>query len=82
MADLSGEDEAAGDESLDRALFAALSRQLITEWPRRFYSPLNSRAFNTSVSNVDLVSLFSSGPAVFARYWAETWRDLLDRSSA
>jgi len=77
LADLTHSDADTGEAFLDEAVIAALTSQLLNEWPQRFQQPLNSRSFNSHLSTGDLLSLTWSGPATFARYWAGAWRDLV-----
>ena len=76
LADLSGIDERARENFLDRALLAKLAEQLVFEWPERFRQPMEARSFQSHCSTADLLSLLCSGPAIWARYWGGAWRDL------
>ncbi len=80
LADLARSDEGTGGVFLDEALLGGFLRQFAAEWPDRFRRPLDSRAFNTHLSTGDLLGLLWSSPMIYARYWAQTWEDALDRS--
>ena len=77
LADVSGRDEGAADALLDQALLTGLMEHLAVEWPQRWRTPADSRAFQTHLSTQDLLSLWYSAPEVWARYWVGAWRDLL-----
>jgi ubiquinone biosynthesis protein len=77
LADLTEREESAASIVLDRALVGLFLQHLLQEWPERWLQPIHARTFASHVSTHDLLSVLCSGPATWARYWAETWLDAL-----
>jgi len=62
-------DVAPGNRSIEHSFFLDFVQQLAAEWPRRWSSPLDSRAFTTRLSNLDLTQLMVSIPLATTRFW-------------
>ena len=62
-------DIGASERSLDLALFFGYAENLVAEWPRRWLTAPDSRAFATRLSNWDLTGLMFQYPLLAARFW-------------
>ncbi len=62
--------------SIEGALVVEFVRHFGREWPRRWFTALNSRLFATRLSNADLVEMLLSSPLAAARFWHAEWSDL------
>ena len=62
-------DIGASERSLDLTLFFGFAENLVAEWPRRWLSAPDSRAFATRLSNLDLTGLMFQYPMLAARFW-------------
>jgi ubiquinone biosynthesis protein len=76
---LSGVVAAVSDAvSLDQVFAETAASQFFAELPGRALLPLDSRGFGSHVSTADLMKAWAALPAVPARYWNQTWRDVLE----
>lgn len=61
-----------GTHRPDKALILTGLERFISEWPRRYVSSWGSRAFDTHVSNADLMMLWATGGWVAMKYWRDS----------
>ena len=71
VADLSHSDKKGSQAVLDAVVTSSFLDRLLTEWPKRFWAPFDSKSCTTHLSNADLLSLAWSGTAAFTRRWSE-----------
>jgi ubiquinone biosynthesis protein len=62
-------DVAPNPRTIEHAFFFDFVRHLVTEAPQRWLSTIDSRAFATRLSNMDLTQLALSVPFAAARFW-------------
>jgi ubiquinone biosynthesis protein len=62
-------DIGARERTIDVALFLGFAEKLIAEWPQRWLTAPDSRAFGTRLSNLDLTGLMFQYPLLAARFW-------------
>ncbi|MFO0958878.1 MAG: AarF/UbiB family protein [Isosphaeraceae bacterium] len=71
-------DLAGNDGPIEGAILGRFARRMAAEWPLRWASWPRSRAFDTHVSNADLLQLACEAPIAAARFWLEEGRDLAE----
>ncbi len=62
-------DLGAGPRRIDEILWREFLSHLVAEWPRRWWTPPDSRAFATRLSNADLLHTMLDAPCTAARFW-------------
>jgi ubiquinone biosynthesis protein len=70
--------DVSGQPSIDAVLIATGLTQYCREWPARGWTPFDSRAFGSHLSNADGFGLWAGLPATVARYGIGLWQDALD----
>jgi ubiquinone biosynthesis protein len=69
----------ADDFQIDQVVFEEFSRHFGQEWPERWISSPDSRAFATRLSNADLTETMLSAPLAVARFWHAEFADMLTK---